>query len=140
MLELFTLSPAASRGALSCHLEALSQLASSQTQQALNCAQAQRVSRSTQLKRLGCVDRKRLLPLRLCYRDESWPAFSDHHNRAMDEAENGSVLDARAVKRPRPDDMDAQALNGTPQRTALPVGKAPAVHTKALRSVLKGGS
>ena len=139
MLELYTLSPAASRGALSCHSEALSQPTTSQTQ-ALNCAHAQRVSRFTRLQYSSCVDRKRASALRHCCRDESWPAFSDHHNRGMDEAENGSVLDARAVKRPRPDDLDAQALNGTSQRTALPVGKAPAVHTKALRSVLKGSS
>ena len=58
----------------------------------------------------------------------------------MDEVENSPVLEARAVKRPRSEDAETQQLNGSSHhsQTALPAGKQPPMHTKALRSVLKG--
>lgn len=76
------------------------------------------------------------------FTNEGWLAFKpDHDNRGMDEAENGALVEARNAKRPRPDDVDTQSLNGVPQlAAAIPAGKAPAVHTKALRSVLKGNA
>jgi len=58
----------------------------------------------------------------------------------MDEAENSPTIEARSAKRARPDDSDAPHTNGSshPVEAALPVSKQPAMHTKALRSVLKG--
>lgn len=85
---------------------------------------------------------KRLTLSRQSHREESWLAFKpDQDYRLMDEAENGALLETRSAKRPRSDDLEAQPVNGAPQHAAvIPAGKAPAVHTKALRSVLKGSA
>ncbi len=58
----------------------------------------------------------------------------------MDEAENSPTVEARSAKRARPDDSDAPLANGSSHRVAatMPASKQPAMHTKALRSVLKG--
>ncbi len=58
----------------------------------------------------------------------------------MDEAENSPTVEARSVKRARPDDSDAPHANGSSHRVeaTMPASKQPAMHTKALRSVLKG--
>ncbi len=58
----------------------------------------------------------------------------------MDEAENSPTVEARSVKRARPDDSDAPHTNGSSPRVeaTMPASKQPAMHTKALRSVLKG--
>lgn len=58
----------------------------------------------------------------------------------MDEAENSRIVEARSVKRARPDDSDAPHTNGSSHRVeaTMPASKQPAMHTKALRSVLKG--
>lgn len=85
-------------------------------------------------------DRGQSCPQYRSYTDEGWLAFKpDHDNRGMEEAEGGALVEARNAKRARSDDGDSHLLNGAPQLAAsLPAGKAPAVHTKALRSVLKG--
>ena len=58
----------------------------------------------------------------------------------MDDVENSPVLEARSAKRARPDDMEAPQLDGSSNhdQAAVPASKQPAMHTKALRSVLKG--
>lgn len=58
----------------------------------------------------------------------------------MDEGENSPTVEARSVKRARPDDSDAPHANGSSHRVeaTMPASKQPAVPTKALRSVLKG--
>ncbi|DBA92177.1 hypothetical protein WJX77_001540 [Trebouxia sp. C0004] len=57
----------------------------------------------------------------------------------MDEVENSPTVEARSVKRARPDDSDAPHTNGSSHRVeaTIPASKQPALHTKALRSVLK---
>lgn len=103
-------------------------------------SQAPRRSWCQLLARRSHSDRGQSCPQYRSYTDEGWLAFKpDHDNRGMEEAESGSLIEARNAKRPRSDDGDSQLLNGAPQlAAALPAGKAPAVHTKALRSVLKG--
>ena len=69
----------------------------------------------------------------------AYPGLSDQ-DVWMDEVENSPVLEARAVKRPRSENAETQQLNGSSHhsQTAVPAGKQPPLHTKALRSVLKG--
>lgn len=57
----------------------------------------------------------------------------------MDDADSLS-MDVRSVKRARLEDLEASQINGgsLSAQAAMPANKQPAVHTKALRSVLKG--
>lgn len=102
---------------------------------------AQRTRQSPQQSDI-CGRTKRLTLSRQSHREATWLAFRpDQDYRVMDEAENGALLETRSAKRPRSDDLEAQPVNGAPQHAAvIPAGKAPAVHTKALRSVLKGSA
>ena len=59
----------------------------------------------------------------------------------MDDADDLG-LDVRSVKRARFEELDSSQINGGSRSTqaAVPANKQPAVHTKALRSVLKGAT
>ena len=58
----------------------------------------------------------------------------------MDEVEDIPNMDVRLAKRARLEDLDASQLNGSSHSTevTVPASRPPALHTKALRSVLKG--
>ena len=58
----------------------------------------------------------------------------------MDDAEDSPNMEIRSAKRARLQDLDPSQHNGSahPAEAALPENRQPAMHTKALRSVLKG--
>ena len=59
---------------------------------------------------------------------------------SMDDAEDSATLEKRSPKRARLQDLDASQLNrgSYSAEATAPASRQPAVHTRALRSVLKG--
>ena len=142
MLFESSLSPGALHGALGHVACSISEISPGQAQQILSCIRGRRIKHCSRFRRAACAQTRRPISRCQSYLEQAWLAVKpDQEYRVMDdEAENGAVIETRSAKRPRSDHLEPQPVNGAPQHTAvIPPGKAPAVHTKALRSVLKGG-